>query len=530
MGLVLTAGLVLGLVSTAYGATDVRVMLPDFKVSLNGERFDNDYSQYPLLVYKGITYFPMTYNDCRFLGLETEWKGETKGLFIETTGVTAAYNPYRGPAKNSLYQIATVSDFPITVNAKGIDNSQEQYPLLSFRNITYFPMTWDYGVGEFGWDYHFDTSDGLVINSDNKKLEQKQLPDNRAKNEDRSFKDNIAVSSDYIYYQDDKGQIMQLPLNDTAQSKAVYQLPLWNYGDGKTLVYAALYSEGGQVFLSYHSGGATMGTDYLIRLNDDGTTTLISDTRYIIKTFADKSFKYWAGPAPGPQELYVKEEDGEWRQLGHPDYLYGWAWHTDGKSSGGSPSKDVYLIGDDLYILGFDIMSEDEVTTGIYKININSNETVRITAKEVAAFIIEGDYIYYPSGGGIYRYSWRDGQEELLGQPVVAPNHIGNFSVLNGNIYWQDGLNQNLYNLKGENLNPLAQLDGMRLAGDNDEYLVVTFAETPQSRYRTVVFDRSSEVVFKTSDRAQINSVHITGDKIYFYNISSGSVCIGRLN
>ena len=47
--------------------------------------------------------------------------------------------------------------------------------------------------------------------------------------------------------------------------------------------------------------------------------------------------------------------------------------------------------------------------------------------------------------------------------------------VLNGNVYWQDGLDRNLYNLEGEGLNPGAELDSIKLAGDNDEYLGLHF-------------------------------------------------------
>ena len=39
------------------------------------------HTKYPLLVYKDITYFPMTWYNCRMLGLETEWS-DAKGLAI----------------------------------------------------------------------------------------------------------------------------------------------------------------------------------------------------------------------------------------------------------------------------------------------------------------------------------------------------------------------------------------------------------------------------------------------------------------
>ncbi len=66
-------------------ATSVSVTIPTFKVRLNDVTIDNGYSQYPLIVYKDITYFPMTYYDSRFMGLESLW-GNTTGLEIVKTG------------------------------------------------------------------------------------------------------------------------------------------------------------------------------------------------------------------------------------------------------------------------------------------------------------------------------------------------------------------------------------------------------------------------------------------------------------
>ena len=64
----------------------INVSLPGFKVTLNGTVIENETNQYPLIVYKDITYFPMTYYDCRLLGLESVWDSTT-GLKIAKTGV-----------------------------------------------------------------------------------------------------------------------------------------------------------------------------------------------------------------------------------------------------------------------------------------------------------------------------------------------------------------------------------------------------------------------------------------------------------
>jgi len=121
-------------------ADTVQVTLPSFSVTLNGQTNGNEYSRYPLIVYKNITYFPM-----------------------KVTG-----------SKNAKTQTAKLADGKITVNGKVIDNSQEEYPLLVFRDVTYFPLTWRFAVNEFGWDYRFDQQAGLVIGNDKVKLENRE--------------------------------------------------------------------------------------------------------------------------------------------------------------------------------------------------------------------------------------------------------------------------------------------------------------------------------------------------------------------
>jgi len=59
---------------SAQQTKQVNVTLPGFTVKLNGISIDNSYRQYPLLVYQGITYFPMRASsvNCRSGGTETE--------------------------------------------------------------------------------------------------------------------------------------------------------------------------------------------------------------------------------------------------------------------------------------------------------------------------------------------------------------------------------------------------------------------------------------------------------------------------
>ena len=155
----------------AWAANTVQVTLPGFTVTLNGQSTGNEYSKYPLIVYKDITYFPMTYYDCRLLGLKTDWTEETGLVIDKNEDYFYEYLREVNNSKNAKKQTAKIADEKITVNGKVIDNSKEEYPLLVFRDITYFPLTWRFAVNEFGWNYHFDQKDGLVIKNDKVKLE-----------------------------------------------------------------------------------------------------------------------------------------------------------------------------------------------------------------------------------------------------------------------------------------------------------------------------------------------------------------------
>ena len=99
-------------------------------MTLNGVAIDNAHRQYPLLVYKGMTYFPLTYDDSRFLGLETGWTEEA-GLTVERTNVSAVYKEALTGSNSRSLKARTV-DFPVTVNGEKAQ-ADGTYPFLDFR-------------------------------------------------------------------------------------------------------------------------------------------------------------------------------------------------------------------------------------------------------------------------------------------------------------------------------------------------------------------------------------------------------------
>ena len=165
----LAAGLLAASNGVALADEQVTVTVPAFPVTLNGLTIEQTNNQYPSLVYKDITYVPMTYYDAQLLGLDSQWEAQS-GLAIQKTAFVAdqetaqqRYVPYKSETANTDSYTALRPSFAIMVNGKAIDNSKEEYPLLVFRDVTYFPLTWRFAVDEFGWNYTFNGKTGLNI-------------------------------------------------------------------------------------------------------------------------------------------------------------------------------------------------------------------------------------------------------------------------------------------------------------------------------------------------------------------------------
>ena len=148
---------------SVYAEQEVEITIPDFDVVIGDQIIDNVHNKYPMILYKNITYFPMTWNFSRALGLESNWSNDT-GLAI---GKTTEYENLNQDlsANNDVNKSfrAEIATFDIKLNDKMLSNAEETYPILVFRNITYFPLTWKFTVDEFGWESKYNDETGLKI-------------------------------------------------------------------------------------------------------------------------------------------------------------------------------------------------------------------------------------------------------------------------------------------------------------------------------------------------------------------------------
>jgi zona occludens toxin (predicted ATPase) len=132
----------------------VKVEKPTYALNVNGTSISNSTIKYPVISYKDITYFPMTYKFTQALALETVWDAEAGFVIRKTSNKAGKLELDYGTTNSNLY--ASQPDFNIYVNDAWIDNGSEEYPLLVVNDVTYFPMTWHYAVDELGLTIKFE--------------------------------------------------------------------------------------------------------------------------------------------------------------------------------------------------------------------------------------------------------------------------------------------------------------------------------------------------------------------------------------
>ncbi|MDF2837629.1 MAG: hypothetical protein K0Q63_3269, partial [Paenibacillus sp.] len=393
-------------------AASVKVTLPKFEVKLNGHAVENQYREYPLLVYRGITYFPMTWNDTRMLGLETTWS-QAAGLGIKQSQVTSSYAPYKTSNRNKSTYSATIAASAITVNGKAIHNAKESYPLLTFRDITYFPLTWRFAHDEFGWDYKWSTAGGLSITSHNPQLQSAGLPAGAANND-------VILFEGYYYFVEKKGSTNHIYRAQGKQPSAKEELHAYTFDKENEWQpeKVSFQIRDNDLWFTYHRGEGVMGSDEFFKINDNGKAELLYSGYYEFRDTPYGTVINNRGSDNDYGNLFLQQ--GEKRKpLGEPEVNWGY-FHPDA----------ITVVDDAVYVLSH----FERNPSFIYRINLVTNKTEKIVDAAVDFFRIFDNKLYYinkDDNNALYS-SNLDGTNRMK----LSEHAVSWFDHIDGQIYY----------------------------------------------------------------------------------------------
>ena len=504
----LSAFLLTGAATPAMAAKSVSVTLPSFDVTLNGTIIENENRRYPLLVYNNITYVPMTYYDCRFLGLETTWN-QQDGLGIIKSDLTGAYHEDTVAKKNSKRSTAQLVTGKVQVNGKVINNASEKYPLLLYRDVTYFPLTWRFAVDEFGWKYQFDNKNGLVITSNNIKTDSVTLKDGNTSAEGQTEFD-FTINTDYLYYQGEKGAVYQRPLNDwdnDTKRKKAGQIPY--EGTYQTDYWVASFSEEeNQVYYSFYYGGASMGGGSKHRIRENQEPEVIyHQSKNNLVDFGDFSIQTY-GPAiggiPSIPMMYIAK-DGTRSDLGLNGYQY-------------AVSRDSYDAKRNvLYVLACKV-DPDKGLVGshnLYVVSLTDGSMKKLSNQPVENYKIVGDTIYYGWGAELYAQDLKTGKEQYITSGLTYGRF---YAPIESGVYFGYAATGEDLCFWDKNTGKITVINGkshVTSLYSQNGYVIALLKETPDNPYRLMVFDANGKQVYTSADVADKAVINQDGVLVY---------------
>ena len=499
----LTTCLTTLLLPAKFAAADhtVTVSLPEFPVTLNGMEMDNQFTQYPLLVYNNITYFPMTYYGSRYLGVETTWN-QQGGLGVHQNGVRWNWHDYKRYLPNKNTGVAAINTGTIYVNNQLIDNSKEDYPLLSFRDVTYFPLTWRFAVDEFGWTYQYSPQEGLAIHSPGAVTANEiTLPIKEYANGVGSF----VKAGEYYYYEGERGTIWQAPVAAPAEAKKVYQLPVNKQikEDGERYCRPELRLENGAVLLRYEQTERGKTTQCYVRLFEDGTTSELYRGSGSIHCYDNMTVLHaWdSNMETGSIQIQQGQQTNVFHNVTKIDCY---------------TVRDVieYTDTELLFIGGIGDNRNNTVrNANIVAVNYKTGAVRQVVADTVRYFAVEGDNLYYLNEQmQLYRMPLAGGKAVKLTNTAIK-----DFVVLHDTICYADAETGGLYVLGShEQLNPGGMVDAIEV---QEDFFVINFSDEGTSAYKTMILSRKGKVLFKTTEHTA--SMIIENGKVSFVKLRS---------
>jgi hypothetical protein len=401
------------------------------------------------------------------LGLEANWSPNV-GLSIKQSPVTSSYLPYTSEKRNATAYTAEVPSSAVTINGKSIDNTKEEYPLLGFRDVTYYPLTWRFAHDEFGWDYRWSDNDSLSITSHNPQVQTVDLPAYAGKND-------VALFKGYYYFvetTDTTNHVYRAPVQQPSLKEEIYSYTFGSTdGQPKNVSFQI---RDNTLWFTYHLGRGFTGADQFVKIGDNGKVELIH-RGYI--DFLDTPYGTLIINLPGGY-MYLSQsgqDETNSKSVGDPNLMYA------DQVRQSVPTTAASVVGDDVYVLCSRGPNDQNI---LCKINLKTNKSDKIVNSFISLFQVIDNKLYYVKDEDNALYSSAlDGTGEMN----LSDHAVSWFDSIDGNVFYtakKDANHFELYKADPNGEDPLVwtkpvasvQMLNDRLVcrfGENDDYGVV---------------------------------------------------------
>lgn len=320
---------------------------------------------------------------------------------------------------------------------------------------------------------------------------------------------DFAIDEKNLYYQGQKGEIYKRPLSDwdnDAKRETLAQVPYEDmYYTGYP--YASIYEENGSVFYRYHSGGATMGGNYLYRITDGKEPQCILNQNYDSYTEFNKFGIRTLGPAVGSVGLGMAHVNKD----GSQEYI-GPEWHQYYVQADSYDAKRKVL-----YLAAREYNNDtNRLTQGaLYEFHLNDEELVKLTDSAYENYDVTKDAIYYQALQKLFMLDLNTKEESVI---VSSADFVYLYAAVENGVFYACAENQNGLSFWNKENEQTTQINTgavvTQLYGQNG-YAVAHFDTASENQHSMMVFDAKGNPIFSTTDMADKAVINKDGVMVY---------------
>lgn len=432
-------------------------------VEIDGHSYREGQMSYPLIRKNNTVYLPLTAENLAVLGLKYEFK-QGKLEFTKVSSLSA---------EDSFPSLSedlpdTPKSFDYLVNLCGVA-IDSQYPVLKYKHILYFPLTWKNCAEILHWDYHWNGTH-LVIGTE--------------KDNSLTPQENFTVAGEDGCYHLDGAILYQE--NAQGERKVIYRLP-------ETATQVEMNIVQGKLYLHYYLGHSPQSPQRQVVFEGNPRELYSGKYRY----FSNENQEYLLRNEILRSNLALLK-DGEEVDFTQSKYVFrtgvnGWNVFTQSYGN---------LFREQQFLASTDGRKFDRIVS----VDRQGNVKEILQDSFLIGFTTFKNHLMVWNDYGIYTYDPHTASKKVL----VHTDALRVFPSEEP-IY----LHQNNFLYQGkENVNPMGQVDSITETVDGEKTYTI-FQFRGDGKYRTMVLC-NGKFVLKTD--ISVDHPTILDGKLYYYN------------